>query len=78
MINPFNVICYSFGEWSRVGCRTELEEDWCEYYEGHPLLVNCTCNHLSTVAVLVDIVDLEVSWNISMLVLIILIMRHIK
>ncbi|KAK9696737.1 Laminin G domain [Popillia japonica] len=48
-----------FGEWSRVGCRTELSEDWFELYEGHPMLVNCTCNHLSTIAVLVDIVDLE-------------------
>ncbi|XP_074026257.1 protocadherin-like wing polarity protein stan isoform X2 [Leptinotarsa decemlineata] len=48
-----------FGEWSRVGCRTEMEDDW---YDGHtdgPILVNCSCNHLSTFAVLVDIVDLE-------------------
>lgn len=51
----------SFGEWSRVGCRTELGENWFIRDEGAPLIVNCTCNHLSTFAVLVDVVDLEVS-----------------
>lgn len=44
------------GEWSRVGCRTELEEDWLQH---EPLIINCSCNHLSTFAVLVDKVDLE-------------------
>lgn len=44
------------GEWSRVGCRTELSENW---FEQSPLIINCTCNHLSTFAVLVDMVDLE-------------------
>lgn len=48
------------GEWSRVGCRTETAEDWFDKYNDGPLLVNCTCNHLSTFAVLVDVVDLEV------------------
>ncbi|XP_017787025.1 PREDICTED: protocadherin-like wing polarity protein stan isoform X1 [Nicrophorus vespilloides] len=48
-----------FGEWSRVGCRTEVNDDWFDRYDGGPLLVNCTCNHLSTFAVLVDVVDLE-------------------
>jgi hypothetical protein len=49
-----------FGEWSRVGCRTEVGEDWFDSYDKTPLLVNCTCNHLTTFAVLVDVVDLEV------------------
>lgn len=62
---------YRFGEWSRVGCRTELGENWFISDDGAPLIVNCTCNHLSTFAVLVDVVDLEVSWsNIQLLHLI--------
>lgn len=51
----------SYGEWSRVGCRTELDENWFAKRQNGALLVNCTCNHLSTFAVLVDVVDLEVS-----------------
>ncbi|XP_013196318.2 protocadherin-like wing polarity protein stan [Amyelois transitella] len=47
-----------FGEWSRVGCHTEIDYDWSPY-SGEPLLINCTCNHLSTFAVLVDEVDIE-------------------
>ncbi|XP_037874856.1 protocadherin-like wing polarity protein stan [Bombyx mori] len=46
------------GEWSRVGCHTEIDYDWSPYSE-EPLLINCTCNHLSTFAVLVDEVDVE-------------------
>ncbi|CAG9761162.1 unnamed protein product [Ceutorhynchus assimilis] len=48
-----------FGEWSRVGCRTELDDNWFEVGENHPIVVNCSCNHLTTFAVLVDVVDLE-------------------
>ncbi|XP_049823743.1 protocadherin-like wing polarity protein stan isoform X2 [Aethina tumida] len=48
-----------FGEWTRVGCRTELNENWFDKDSNEPLLVNCTCNHLTTFAVLVDVVDLE-------------------
>ena len=48
------------GEWSRVGCHTEIDYDWSPY-SNEPLLINCTCNHLSTFAVLVDEVDIEVS-----------------
>ncbi|KAJ2938245.1 hypothetical protein O0L34_g17587 [Tuta absoluta] len=47
-----------FGEWSRVGCHTEIDYDWSPYSD-EPLLINCTCNHLSTFAVLVDEVDIE-------------------
>ncbi|XP_059052501.1 protocadherin-like wing polarity protein stan [Achroia grisella] len=47
-----------FGEWSRVGCHTEIDYDWSPY-SNEPLLINCTCNHLSTFAVLVDEVDIE-------------------
>ncbi|KAL0891925.1 hypothetical protein ABMA27_015170 [Loxostege sticticalis] len=47
-----------YGEWSRVGCHTEIDYDWSPYSD-EPLLINCTCNHLSTFAVLVDEVDIE-------------------
>ncbi|XP_045493580.1 protocadherin-like wing polarity protein stan [Colias croceus] len=46
------------GEWSRVGCHTEIDYNWSPY-SNDPLLINCTCNHLSTFAVLVDEVDIE-------------------
>ena len=49
----------SFGEWSRAGCQTEVSNDW-HVSVTKPFLVNCTCNHLSTFAVLVDLVDLQV------------------
>ncbi|CAG9865104.1 unnamed protein product [Phyllotreta striolata] len=48
-----------FGEWSRVGCRTEATDDWHERTGDKPILVNCSCNQLGTFAVLVDKVDLE-------------------
>ncbi|VEN51222.1 unnamed protein product, partial [Callosobruchus maculatus] len=48
-----------WGEWSRVGCRTELDDDWFSRSDDSPITVNCTCNHLGTFAILVDIVDLE-------------------
>ncbi|GLV46500.1 starry night, partial [Carabus blaptoides fortunei] len=44
------------GEWSRVGCRTELDENWTDKV---PLMINCTCNHLSSFDILVDVIDLE-------------------
>ncbi|XP_050305133.1 protocadherin-like wing polarity protein stan isoform X2 [Anthonomus grandis grandis] len=46
------------GEWSRVGCRTELDDNWYNFDE-NCIIINCSCNHLTTFAVLVDIVDLE-------------------
>ncbi|KAJ9579827.1 hypothetical protein L9F63_004533, partial [Diploptera punctata] len=45
-----------FGEWSRAGCQTEVPEDW-HVSVTKPFLVNCTCNHLSTFAVLVDLLN---------------------
>jgi hypothetical protein len=50
----------SFGEWSRAGCQTEVSDNW-HVSATKPFLVNCTCNHLSTFAVLVDVVDMQVS-----------------
>lgn len=45
------------GRWSRAGCQTEMTP---QYDTTQPLLVNCTCSHLSTFTVLVDIVDMQV------------------
>ncbi|XP_050548978.1 protocadherin-like wing polarity protein stan isoform X2 [Daktulosphaira vitifoliae] len=44
------------GEWTRAGCHTELpnEDNW---WEKDPVFINCTCNQLSTYAVLTDVVD---------------------
>lgn len=61
MFSKTKLLICRIGEWSRVGCRTELAENWFDVEEETPLMVNCTCNHLSTFAVLVDVVDLEVS-----------------
>ncbi|XP_049833037.1 protocadherin-like wing polarity protein stan isoform X1 [Schistocerca gregaria] len=44
------------GEWSRSGCLTDIPTDWTISIT-RPFLINCTCNHLSIFAVLVDIVD---------------------
>ena len=55
-------LCFvgSFGEWSRAGCQTEVSDNW-HVSVTKPFLVNCTCNHLSTFAVLVDLVDMQVT-----------------
>ncbi|XP_014243159.1 protocadherin-like wing polarity protein stan isoform X2 [Cimex lectularius] len=43
-----------FGEWTRAGCVTELPEgDW---WKHSIVIVNCTCNTLSTHALFVDLV----------------------
>ncbi|PNF37514.1 hypothetical protein B7P43_G13808, partial [Cryptotermes secundus] len=47
-----------FGEWSRAGCQTEVADDW-HVSVTKPFLVNCTCNHLSTFAILIDLVDMQ-------------------
>ncbi|XP_066994105.2 protocadherin-like wing polarity protein stan [Anabrus simplex] len=47
-----------YGEWSRTGCHTDVPTEW-EVSVTKPFLINCTCNHLSTFAVLVDVVDLQ-------------------
>ncbi|XP_052128982.1 protocadherin-like wing polarity protein stan isoform X1 [Frankliniella occidentalis] len=48
------------GQWSRAGCQTEVQQT--PMWRGGvrlPVLINCTCSHLSTFAVLVDVVDLD-------------------
>ncbi|KAI5754092.1 hypothetical protein M8J77_005676 [Diaphorina citri] len=44
-------------EWTRIGCKTELPYDTDWWRSTDPILVNCTCNQLSTYAVLVDLLD---------------------
>ncbi|RZF37236.1 hypothetical protein LSTR_LSTR006562 [Laodelphax striatellus] len=57
-----------FGEWSRAGCHTELPQgNWwkscgrfdktCKSKGAPPVLINCTCNHLSSFAVIVDLIN---------------------
>ncbi|XP_046828165.1 protocadherin-like wing polarity protein stan isoform X1 [Vespa crabro] len=43
------------GEWSRMGCTTEIEDNSLSYGS----IVNCSCLQLSTFAVLTDVLDLE-------------------
>jgi len=47
------------GEWTRAGCHTELPED--NWWKKDPIYINCTCNQLSTYAVLTDVVDEHVN-----------------
>ncbi|XP_063227767.1 protocadherin-like wing polarity protein stan [Bacillus rossius redtenbacheri] len=54
------------GEWSRSGCQTDVPDDW-QFSMTEPFLVNCTCNHLSIFAVLVDVIDIEYIPEPSML-----------
>jgi len=49
----------SSGEWTRAGCHTELPED--NWWKKDPIYINCTCNQLSTYAVLTDVVDEHVN-----------------
>lgn len=51
----FCTIYRSSGEWTRAGCHTELPED--DWWKQDPIYINCTCNQLSTYAVLTDVVD---------------------
>ncbi|XP_066248043.1 protocadherin-like wing polarity protein stan isoform X1 [Euwallacea similis] len=48
-----------FGEWSRVGCRTELDDFWFDKSEHTPIIINCSCHHFTTFGVLVDTIDIE-------------------
>lgn len=49
-----------FGEWTRAGCLTVLP-DLSKKSLYDPVLINCTCNQLSTFAVLVDEIHGQVS-----------------
>lgn len=46
--------------WTRLGCQTQIPDfDLLANDLTGPLIVNCTCSHISTHAVLVDVVDPE-------------------
>lgn len=47
--------CYRIGEWSRIGCTTEVEDDSLSF----GTIVNCSCFQLSTFAILTDVLDPE-------------------
>nr|XP_018907159.1 PREDICTED: protocadherin-like wing polarity protein stan isoform X2 [Bemisia tabaci] len=56
--NPQCVRWTADNEWTRAGCHTELpESNW--WRSSEPILINCTCNQLSTHALLVDMIDPE-------------------
>lgn len=58
MISSFTYCYFMYrpsGEWTRAGCHTELPED--DWWKKDPIYINCTCNQLSTYAVLTDVVD---------------------
>jgi len=63
------------GQWSRAGCHTELADD---LDSSEPYVVNCTCYHLSTFAVLVDEIDLEVRNSLPYWFIVIYILIHWK
>lgn len=59
--NPQCVRWNSFtNQWTRLGCQTEAPE-FEEYssLDKTPIIVNCTCTHISNFAVIVDIIDPE-------------------
>ncbi|XP_037826241.1 protocadherin-like wing polarity protein stan isoform X1 [Lucilia sericata] len=59
--NPQCVRWNSFtNQWTRLGCQTDIPD----YENMHllppqPILVNCTCTHISNYAVIVDVIDPE-------------------
>lgn len=44
--------------WTRIGCQTEIPETYTGT-ETEPILINCTCTHISNYAVIVDVIDPE-------------------
>ncbi|XP_037956200.1 protocadherin-like wing polarity protein stan isoform X2 [Teleopsis dalmanni] len=58
--NPQCVRWNSFtNQWTRLGCQTEVPEFDNVISEHEPIIVNCTCSHISNYAVIVDIIDPE-------------------
>lgn len=50
--NPFTSM------WTRIGCQTEIP-DFTAFGDGDPIVINCTCTHISNYAVIVDVIDPE-------------------
>lgn len=62
--NPQCVRWNSFtNQWTRLGCQTEIPDfdgDFAQFSSPQqPLLINCSCTHISNYAVIVDIIDPE-------------------
>ncbi|XP_037887303.1 protocadherin-like wing polarity protein stan isoform X2 [Glossina fuscipes] len=59
--NPQCVRWNSFtNQWTRLGCQTDIPDyDELLLIIGQPILVNCTCTHISNYAVIVDVIDPE-------------------
>ncbi|XP_054089368.1 protocadherin-like wing polarity protein stan isoform X2 [Zeugodacus cucurbitae] len=58
--NPQCVRWNSFtSQWTRLGCQTEVPDFDELPLDGQPIIVNCTCTHVSNYAVIVDIIDPE-------------------
>lgn len=57
-LNPQCVRWNSFtGSWTRLGCQTQQPNYEYSYAEDSPVIVNCSCTHISNYAVLIDMVD---------------------
>ncbi|XP_055850573.1 protocadherin-like wing polarity protein stan isoform X3 [Episyrphus balteatus] len=46
-------------QWTRLGCQTEIPDYDEGIVEGQPIMINCSCSHVSNYAVIVDIIDPE-------------------
>lgn len=60
-LNPQCVRWHTFNnQWTRLGCQTELP-DYRKVVEdgGTFILINCTCSHVSSYAVVIDVIDPE-------------------
>ena len=60
-LNPQCVRWHTFNnQWTRIGCHTELP-DYEKVLEdvGNPIFINCTCTHVSSYAILIDVIDPE-------------------
>lgn len=44
--------------WTRLGCQTEIP-DYEMLPDNQPIIINCSCSHISNYAVLVDVIDPE-------------------
>jgi cadherin EGF LAG seven-pass G-type receptor 1 len=60
-LNPQCVRWHTFNnQWTRIGCHTEMPDyEKVQEDRGSFILINCTCTHVSSYAVLIDVIDPE-------------------
>lgn len=60
-LNPQCVRWHTFyNQWTRIGCHTEMPDyEKVQEDENGLILINCTCTHVSSYAVLIDVIDPE-------------------